>query len=75
MRITRDELVALLRLVELTEPREIDCEEFVARVAGYVERLGDAPAPPGARALLHHLEVCPECREELEALLRALGRE
>lgn len=73
MTFTRDELLALLRLVDITEANEIDCGEFLHRVAGYLERLGpDGTPPPGYEDVVQHLRVCPECLEELEELYRAL---
>ena len=73
MNLGHEELRALLRLVDITRPEEITCDEFLSRVAGYLERLGDsAIPPPGHEALLHHLRVCPECLEEFEALYEAL---
>lgn len=74
--IDADDLRRLLQWLDLTTADEIDCEEFLARVAGVVERLRpDEPPPPGAEAVLHHLKVCPECDEEFRAVLRALRGE
>ena len=74
MKISREELLNLLHLVEITKAEEIDCEEFLCLVSGYVEKLvsGDLE-PEGYDDLLHHLKACPECLEELEALYGALG--
>ncbi len=67
-----DRLETLLRLTLATEPKEIDCDELLARVSGYLESLkADAERPPELGAVAQHLAVCPECREEFEALLRA----
>ena len=71
--IDADDLRRLLRWLDLTAFDEIDCEEFLARVAGVVEQLApDQELPPGAAAVLHHLRVCPECDEEFQAILRVL---
>ena len=68
------QLRALLELVHATDPREIDCDEFLERVAGVVDALGaDAAPPPELDAVSQHLTVCPECREEFDALVRTLG--
>jgi len=70
MRTDRSQLRELLRLVERTAEREIDCGEFLGRVGAYLEHLGrEEPAPTASAELAQHLEVCPECREEFEALL------
>ncbi|MEQ8764379.1 MAG: hypothetical protein RL885_10660 [Planctomycetota bacterium] len=71
--ITPQELQRLLELLDVTHTDEIDCTEFLHRVAGYVERLeASGKLPPGYEDVAQHLEVCPECNEELEALYRAL---
>lgn len=73
MSLRRRELLDLLQLLDITEPREIDCTEFLHRVAGLIERLGpDGAAPDGYADVVHHLRVCPECLEEYEAMYRAL---
>lgn len=74
--IDANDLHRLLRWLDLTADEEIDCEEFLARAAGVVERLApDRPLPKGAAAVLHHLRVCPECDEEFQAMLRVLRQE
>lgn len=73
----RRRLLALLRLVLATAPEELDCDRFLHRMAPLLEGLeeGEDP-PPEIAAASQHLEVCPECREEFDALLRAyeIGR-
>jgi hypothetical protein len=61
----------LLRVVMATAPEEIDCDEFLARVGAYLEAIEpDGKIPPDLWAVSQHLEVCPECKEELDALLK-----
>jgi predicted anti-sigma-YlaC factor YlaD len=62
----------LLRVVLATDPLEIDCDQFLARVAGYLESLAPDERPSAEmRAVSQHLAVCAECREEFDALTRA----
>lgn len=76
MKMSHEELMTLLELVDLTRPVEIDCDEFLARVSGYLEELAARDElPPGYDDLLHHLRVCPECQEEFEALYEALCKD
>ena len=70
MKPTRAQLQELLRVVAATEPREIDCEEFLSRVGVFLEGLEPASEPPPElRLVSQHLEVCSECREDFEALV------
>jgi hypothetical protein len=67
----RENLLELLRVVLATAPEEIDCEEFLDRVGSFLEALGpDGRVPADLRAVSQHLEVCPECKEEFDALLK-----
>lgn len=74
MRITKDELRTLLGLLDVTEPEELNCEEFLAEVPGYLEKLRtlDVPRIAGYESFLHHLKICPECLEEFEGLCEAM---
>lgn len=57
-------------MVMASAPEEIDCDQFLERVAAFLESVGpDGEVPPDLRAVAQHLEVCPECKEELDALL------
>ena len=72
MKPNNEPLDDLLRRVLATEPKELDCDGFLARVAPYLERLeqgGELSAD--LQSVSQHLSVCPECREEFEALVRA----
>jgi hypothetical protein len=76
MEPTREQLSALARQLAATAPHEIDCEVVLDRVASFVEatRSRDALAPE-LKEVAQHLEVCPSCLEEFQALLRALEME
>ncbi len=76
MSFSRADLQKLLELVAMTEAKEIDCDEFLHRVAGYLERLGpEGTPPPGYEDVVHHLQICPECLEEFRVLYQALCEE
>lgn len=63
-------------MVDVTQPVELDCDGFLARVGGYLERLSsDGPPLCGYEDLVHHLAACPECLEEFESLCRAWREE
>ncbi len=70
MKPTHEQLRELLRVVAATRPQEIDCEQFLTRVAAYLEALEREQAlPPELDTVAQHLEVCPECSEEFDALV------
>ena len=70
MKPTREQLRELLRVVAATEPQEVDCEEFLARVGAYLEGVKPTREPPAElRQVAQHLEICAECREEFDALM------
>lgn len=67
----REHLLEFLRVVMATAPEEIDCDELLDRVGAYLEAMGsDQPLPADLQAVSQHLEVCGECREEFDALVR-----
>lgn len=73
MTLSRKEVEGLLRLVGLTKDEEIDCDECLMQVAEFAElELAERSIPEGLEAVQHHLSVCAECREEYEALHKAL---
>ena len=66
----RDPYTALEEMLLRTQEQEIDCDQFVALLAPYLDRrVEDA----GIRKLIeHHRDLCAECAEELRLLGRAL---
>ena len=73
MTLTREQIHDLLRLIDLTREQEIDCDECLSRIAEFVERELSGKSVSGAlEAVRHHLQICPECREEYEVLQRAI---
>jgi len=61
----------LRRLLEGTRDEELDCDDFLAQLAPYLDgRLGEDDL---RERIAHHAQQCPECNEELEILKRALG--
>ncbi len=71
MKPTTEQLRELLRVVAATRAQEIDCEQFLTRVAAYLETIGDQALLPELDVVAQHLEVCPECSEEFDALVFA----
>jgi hypothetical protein len=65
-----DPYTALEDMLLRTQEKELDCDQFVALLAPYLDRrVEDA----GIRKLIeHHRDLCAECAEELRLLGRAL---
>jgi hypothetical protein len=63
----------LMHLLCETRDDELSCEEVYGRLDEYVDCLM-AHRDVGEKQLLfeHHLSICPDCRDELEALVHAL---
>jgi predicted anti-sigma-YlaC factor YlaD len=73
MPLSKEELEGLMRLIGLTNDSEINCEQCLALVSEFAEHsLAGKSIPDGLKAVEHHLAICSECREEYEALQRAL---
>ncbi len=70
-------------MLAATRDTEIDCDQFHAHLAAWVdsEAASGGPAQHGGAAvdadlhalLEHHRKICPECDEERRVLIRALG--
>lgn len=73
MSLSKREIAGLLNLIGSTRDQEIDCENCLAMVAEFAEfQLAGRPLREGLEAVEHHLQICTDCREEYEALQRAL---
>jgi len=66
-------LKKMVRMVLATREEEIGCEECFEQVDRFAELVLDGkPAAEAMPLVQDHLEKCPDCREEFEALLEAL---
>lgn len=71
--INDEKLTDLVKFLKLTRPQELTCDEWLDQVSAYAEAMAaDLPAPTGSELVLHHLNLCKECREEFDALVAAL---
>jgi hypothetical protein len=56
-----------------TRPDEMTCDEWIDRVGEYSERiLAGQPIPSRLDEVVRHIDLCPECAEEFQAILTAL---
>lgn len=73
MSLNPQQIEELLQLIGSTQDAELNCDQCLALIAEFAEReLTSKSIPQGLRAVEHHLSICGECREEYEALQRAL---
>jgi hypothetical protein len=62
-----------MRMLEHTLEEELSCEDVHRLMAQYAEALEQGQDPAKLMPLVkHHLEMCQECEEELEAVLEIL---
>lgn len=73
MKITAKQIKKMIEIVMKTQEVELSCDEVHEILDQYTEM---ALAGENVSELLplvhHHLEMCPDCREEFEALTRIL---
>lgn len=71
--LDRRELRKLVKVALETGEYELGCDECLDQVDSFVElELAGLDAAVAMPLLNNHLQRCGECREEFEALLRAL---
>ena len=64
----------LAHMIAETTQEEIGCDEAYELLDQYAEIVARGDDPAVLLPLVHHhLSLCRDCREELEALLRILG--
>lgn len=73
MKLTKELLKNLIRMVKKTRPDEIGCDECFEELHRFAELELAGKSPEEAMPLVKdHLERCGNCREEYEALLEAM---
>lgn len=74
MKLHPRQIDGLMHLIGLTREDEIDCNQCLEHVAEFAEtHLAGRPVPQALKAVEHHLALCAECREEYEALCKAIA--
>ena len=62
-----------IAMVEKTQDVEFSCEDVYRLLDQYTETVNRGEDAQKLMPLVeHHIEICPDCREEFEALLRIL---
>ncbi len=73
MRIPVDKLKAMVRGVARTQEKEYACDDVYQLLDEFTEAVVQGKDVARLMPLVQqHIEMCPDCREEFEALLRVL---
>lgn len=68
-----DELVKLMGMIEQTKDVEISCDEVFALIDQYAELAARGEDVAHLMPIVkHHLEMCVDCSQEYDALMRIL---
>ena len=68
-------VLGFLRVLESVREEEVPCDEVYTKIDEYVEREVDKKDAAKLMPLVReHLDLCPECCEEYEALLDILEK-
>ena len=73
MKLTKEQTAALLQYVAGSQPDQIDCNGCFEHLAEFVdhELLGNE-IPEALQSVQRHIEQCPCCNDEHNALLEGL---
>ena len=72
--LPKDAVLGFLRVLENVREEEASCDEIYRKLDEYVEReVSQKDAAQLMPLIREHLDVCPECCEEYEALLNVLN--
>lgn len=73
--LSDDAVMGILRVLDEVPVEEISCAELYLKLDEYVEREVDQKDAAYIMPVIReHLDVCPECCEEYEALLDVLSK-
>ena len=73
MSLTDPQVHGLLSVLAETGAHELDCEQFLARMAQYAElRAAGQPVPTALADVAQHERLCANCREECQALVEVI---
>jgi len=74
--LPNEAVLGFLRVLEDVREEEISCSEIYSKLDEYVEReVSKKDAAQLMPLIREHLDVCPECCEEYEALLNVLNED
>ena len=72
-KLSKEQVQILVGLISTTEPDEMSCDDCYGRIGEFAEMsLEGRELSEGMQVIQRHLEQCPCCKDEYEALLDAL---
>jgi predicted anti-sigma-YlaC factor YlaD len=73
MKLTKNKLKSMIRMIKMTLDQEIGCEDCYDQLNQFAEMELENKSPEKALPRVkEHLERCGNCRQEYEALLEAI---
>jgi predicted anti-sigma-YlaC factor YlaD len=74
MSLSQQQVRTLVQLAVTTTPDDMDCDGCQGRIAEFAEvHLANLPLSETMRRVENHLNNCPCCKDEFEALKAALA--
>lgn len=73
MSLSDQQIEKLLKLVVSSQPDDLDCDGCFERIAEFAEQeLAAKKIPEAMQVVQRHLNQCPCCQDELNALMEGL---
>jgi hypothetical protein len=73
--LPQETVIGIIRVLETMPAEGVTCDDLYARLDEYVEReVNKNDAAQIMPVIREHLDLCPECCEEYEALLEVLSK-
>ncbi len=72
MNMTPEQIRALMSSLQFTKDYELTCDEWLAELPGYLDATPAEQAGDAFRLVREHLDICPECREEIALVFDAV---
>lgn len=73
MALSKIQIQTLVGLIATTQPDNVSCDECFGRIGEFAEKaLAGVELSDGMKLIQRHLEQCPCCKGEYEALLDAI---
>ena len=74
MALSKDQLKAMVGMIAGTRDDELSCDDCLGGLAQFAEtELAGREYCAAMRAVREHLDFCPECKEEYDALAAAIA--